>query len=64
MISVLKWDARNEDKGKHGKFDYFWLGQFRIVSYHGSNSYLLQEINGDLISGGPMNGRFLKHYIT
>jgi hypothetical protein len=28
---VLKWDARNEDKGKHGKFDHLWLGPFRIV---------------------------------
>ena len=38
---VLKWDARNEDKGKHGKFDHLWLGPFRIVSYHGKNAYLL-----------------------
>ena len=21
---VLKWDARNEDKGKHGKFNHLW----------------------------------------
>ena len=21
---VLKWDSRNEDKGKHGKFDNLW----------------------------------------
>ena len=21
---VLKWDVRNEDKGKHGKFDNLW----------------------------------------
>jgi hypothetical protein len=38
---VLKWDVRNEDKGKHGKFDHLWLGPFRIVSYHGKNAYLL-----------------------
>lgn len=23
---VLRWDARNEDKGKHGKFDNLWKG--------------------------------------
>ena len=23
---VLKWDARFEDKGKHGKFDHLWQG--------------------------------------
>jgi hypothetical protein len=22
--SILKWDARFEDKGKHGKFDHLW----------------------------------------
>ena len=21
---VLRWDARREDKGKHGKFDFLW----------------------------------------
>jgi hypothetical protein len=61
---VLKWYARNEYKGKHGKFDYLWLGPFKIVSYHGSNAYLLQEINGDIIGGGPVNAMFLKHYFT
>jgi hypothetical protein len=25
---VLKWDARREGKGKHGKFDNLWLGPF------------------------------------
>ena len=23
--AVLKWDARNDEKGKHGKFDNLWL---------------------------------------
>jgi hypothetical protein len=61
---VLKWDARNQDKGKHGKFDNLWLGQFKIASYHGRNSYLLEESNGEITGGGPMNGMFLKHYIV
>jgi hypothetical protein len=61
---VLKWDARNEDKGKHGKFDHLWLGPYRIVAYHGNNVFLLQELNGDFLGGGPVNGRFLKHYVT
>jgi hypothetical protein len=25
---VLKWDAKREEKGKHGKFDNLWLGPF------------------------------------
>jgi hypothetical protein len=61
---VLKWDARNEDKGKHEKFDHLWLGPFRIVAYQGRNCFFLQELNGNLIGGGPVNGRFLKHYLS
>jgi hypothetical protein len=61
---VLKWDARNEDKGKHGKFDHLWLGPLKIVAYHGNNAYLLQEHTGDLVGGGPLNGRFLKHCLA
>jgi hypothetical protein len=54
----------NEDRGKHGKFDHLWLGPFKIVAYHGNSTYMLQELNGDRIGGGPMNGRFLKHYLA
>jgi hypothetical protein len=61
---VLKWDAINEYKGKHGKFDKLWLGPFKIATHCGSNAYLLQESNGELAGGGPVNGRFLKHYIV
>ena len=32
---VLKWDARNEEKGKHGKFDNLWKGPYRISAYRG-----------------------------
>ena len=61
---VLKWDAINEDKGMHGNFDHLWLGPFRIVAYHGSNAYLLQDLNGNLIGRGPVNVMFLKHYFS
>ena len=61
---MLKWDARNEDKGKHGKFDHLWMGPLKIVAYHGNNVYLLQEHNGDIVGGGLVNGRFLKHYLS
>ena len=61
---VLKWDARNEDRGKHGKYDHLWLGPFKIVAYHGNNAYLLHEHNGDLVGGRPVNDRLLKHDLT
>jgi hypothetical protein len=61
---VLKWDRKNEDKGKHGKFDNLLLGLFKIVAYHGSNTYFLQESNGEFTGEGPLNDRFLKYYIV
>ena len=57
---VLKWDARNEDKGKHGKFENLWKGPFKIAAYRGQNAFLLKEMNGDDCPGGPINGRLLK----
>ncbi|KAH9319306.1 hypothetical protein KI387_021075, partial [Taxus chinensis] len=27
---VLLWDSRNENKGKHGKFDALWMGPYSI----------------------------------
>ena len=38
---VLKWDARHEDKGKHGKFYHLWKGPYLITEKHGNNSYTL-----------------------
>jgi hypothetical protein len=60
---VMRWDAMNKDKGKHGKFDHPWLGPFKIRAYRGRNAYLLEESDGKLIGGGPVNGMFLKHYV-
>ena len=60
---VLGWDARNEDKGKHGKFDNLWKGPFKIVASHGKNAYLMEEMDGQSFLGGSFNGRFLKHYL-
>eukprot|EP00253_Pinus_taeda_P005357 PITA_05357 len=59
---VLRWDARNEDKGKHGKFDNLWKGPYKIAAYCGPNSFLLKEMNGDECLGGSVNGRLLKRY--
>ena len=61
---VLKWDARVEDKGKHGKFNHLWKGLYQIVTYSGNHAYILRDVNGDLLQGGPVNGKFLKLYYT
>ena len=59
---VLQWDAPHEEKGKHGKFDHLWKGPYKIASFRGKNANVLEEMEGGLISGGPVNGSLLKHY--
>ena len=59
---VLKWDAPREDK--YGKFDHMWVGPYIIEAYRGENAFILQHQDGSLLNGGPVNGRFLKHYFS
>jgi hypothetical protein len=59
---VLRWDAQNEDKGKHGKFDSLWKGPYIIHAFRGNNAFLLKNNNGTNLLGGPVNRRMLKHY--
>ena len=61
---VLKWDAKYEDKGKHGKFDELWKGPYSICSFSGRNAYFLEDLEGKRIGTGSINGRFLKHYLS
>jgi len=51
---VLKWDARNEEKGKHGKYENLRKGPFRVATFHESNAYLLQDLIGEFLDGEPM----------
>jgi hypothetical protein len=46
---VLKWDARKEDSGKHGKFDHIWCGSFKITTSEGKNSFLLENMDGKIL---------------
>ena len=36
----MKWDARNEDKGKHVKFDNIWKIPYNISAYRGKKCLL------------------------
>ena len=47
---VLRWDARKEEKGKHGKFDNLWIGPFSMIKILGNNTFLLQNLNGEEIA--------------
>ena len=59
---VLRWDARREDKEKHVKFDKIWYGPLRIEKVMDNKSFLLHNLDDTITLGGPVNGRFLKHY--
>ena len=58
---VLKWDARKDEKGKHGKFYNLWIGPFTVIKILGNNTFVLQNLNGEEIAG-PVNGCFLKYF--
>lgn len=60
---VLRWDARNEDKGKHVKFDNLWKGPYNIIPFRGNKAFLLEYLEGQEVLVGPINGSFLKHYV-
>jgi hypothetical protein len=60
---VLRWDAINEDKGKHGKFDSLWRGPYMIQAFRGNNAFFLNNVDGTDLPGRPVNGRILKHYV-
>ena len=61
---VLKWDSRREDKGKHGKIDFLWQGPYIIYGYRGNNTFLLRDLNGIDLPGGPINGRIPNPYLS
>ena len=42
LKTMLKWDARNKDKGKHDKFKNMLKGPFRIATYWGQNAFLVK----------------------
>ena len=60
---VLQSDVPHEEKGKHGKFDHLRKGPYKIVAFRGKSAYILEEVEGGLVSGSPINARILKHYI-
>lgn len=60
----MKWDARNEEKGKHVNFKNMWKGPFNIAEFHGENAYLLEDLSDEPVGARPVNGRLLKIFIS
>ena len=52
---ILRWDARKEQKGKHGKFDNLWFGPFIVSKILENNTFVLQTLEGEELSN-PVNG--------
>ena len=55
---VLMWNARIEDKGKHGKFDPIWLGPYLIETTWSEDSYVLKDLSDNILEL-PIHGQFL-----
>ena len=51
---VLRWDMRREEATKHRKFDHLWYGPFRVSALEGKNSFLLENIDGEVLNA-PIN---------
>ncbi len=60
---VLMWNARIEDKGKHGKFDPIWLGPYLIENTWGEDSYIIKDVSDNILEL-PVHGQFLKRYFS
>jgi len=58
---VLRCDVRRAEKGKHAKFDPLWFGHFKIIGQGGNNTFMMENLQGDLLDT-PVNGQFLKPY--
>jgi hypothetical protein len=61
---ILKWDAPRKEKGKHGKFESLWINPFNISEEFPNNTYRLQNLEGDEVLGGPINGHFLIFFLV
>ena len=59
---VLKWDAPQQDKGKHGKFEALWISPFNISEFFQNNTYKLQNLEDSKVFGGLVNEHFMKNY--
>jgi hypothetical protein len=57
---VLKWDAPRQDRGKYSKFDSILIKPFKISKVFLNNTYRLQDLEGEEVFNGPVNGHFLK----
>ena len=59
----MHWDKRWEKPGKHVKFDNLWLGPYIIDEVPGTNSFFLNDLEGEILSL-PVNGFLLKMFFV
>ena len=61
--TILLWDERREKPGKHGKFDNLWRGPYIICDFAGTNSFILNTMEGERLNL-PMDGQQLKLFYS
>ena len=60
---VLMWNAKIEDKDKHGKFDPISLGPYSFCDKNAKGSYFLGDLTRGILEF-PFHGQFLKRYFS
>jgi hypothetical protein len=61
---VLKWDAPRKDKGKNEKFESLWIDPFKCFENVPNNTYRLDNLEGNEVFNGPVNGHFVKNFFN
>ena len=61
--TILLWDKRREKQGKHGKFVNVWRGPYIICDFAGTNSFILNTMEGERLNL-PMNRQQLKLFYS
>ena len=55
------WNKRNENIGKHGKFEDICLRPYQIEYSLGTNTFILIHLNGEKIMF-PISGKYLNKF--
>ena len=61
--TILRWDKWREKPGKHEKFNSLWLGSYIIDEVGGTNSFYLNDLEGERLSL-LVNGFLLKMFFA
>ena len=61
LMRIIKKLLQDNKKAWHTNLIHAYE-RIEIVAFKGKNAYVLDEMEGGLVFGAPVNGRLLKHY--